>query len=334
MHVKDDLIIIGAGPAGLACGIEARRRKLEFRILEKGCLVNSIYHFPTFMTFFTTPELLEIGDIPMIVQTEKPRRLDGLKYYRRVAEHYDLPVQDYETVLSVTGRDGDFRVATEDRFGQRHQYGCRKVIVATGYFDNPNLLGVPGEELDKVSHYYTDPHPYYRKKVAVIGGKNSAAIAALELYRNGAEVVLIHRGEAMRKEVKYWILPDIHNRIRNGEIKAYFQSRVREIRPREIVLETPQGEKILENDFVFALTGYHPRLDFLQEMGIRVDPETMIPEHDPLTLETNVKGIYVAGALVSGKFTSRIFIENGRFHGEQILPHLEESLEGVPAPEG
>ncbi|MGH9339580.1 MAG: YpdA family putative bacillithiol disulfide reductase [Acidobacteriota bacterium] len=318
-----DLIIVGGGPAGLACGIEAKKRGLNFNILEKGCIVNSIFHFPTHMTFFTTAELLEIGDIPMIVSSEKPKRLDGLKYYRRVSDHYALPIRDYERVLSVSGRRDNFRVASRDRFGCRNMLDCRRIIIATGYFDNPNRLDVPGEDLPKVSHYYTDPHPYFRKKVAVIGGKNSAAIAALELYRNGTEVSLVHRAEAMRKEVKYWILPDINNRIKNGEVRAFFSSRVQEIRDKEIVLCTPEGVKVLENDFVLALVGYHPDTKFLQGLGIEVDPETLIPQHDPTTLETNVPGIYLAGAITSGKMTNRIFIENGRFHGEQIFHHWE-----------
>lgn len=318
-----DVIIVGAGPAGLACGIEAKKRGFTFWIIEKGCLVNSIFHYPSNMTFFTTAELLEIGDIPLIVSSEKPKRVDGLKYYRRVADHYQLPVRNYERFLSVQGRDHNFTVRTRDRLGVEHLYRCRKVIVATGYYDNPNMLNIPGEDLPKVSHYYSDPHPYFRKKVAVIGGKNSAAEAALELYRNGAEVTLLHRGEAMGKEVKYWVLPDINNRISRSEITAFFSSRVQEIRDAEIVVCTPQGVKILENDFVLLMTGYQPDRGLLAGMGIEVDPETFVPLHDPETLESNVPGIHVAGAIVSGKMTNRIFIENGRFHGLQIFSSLK-----------
>lgn len=316
-----DLIIIGGGPAGLACALEARERELRFWIVEKGCVVNSIFHYPVNMTFFTTADLLEIGGVPFIVSSEKPKRIDGLKYYRRVVDHFELPIKDYERVLAVEGQDNNFSVRTHDRFGQDHVYPCRKIIVATGYYDNPNFLNIPGEELPKVSHYYSDAHPYFRKTVAVLGGKNSAAEAALELFRNGAEVTLIHRGEAMGKEVKYWVLPDINNRISRGEVKALFSSRVQEIREKEIVVCTPDGVKILENDFVLALTGYHPDRDFLGSMGIAVDPETYIPRHNPETLESNVPGIYVAGSIVSGKMTNRIFIENGRFHGVQIFRH-------------
>lgn len=317
-----DLVIIGAGPAGLASAIEAKKKGFRFWVLEKGCLVNSIYRYPTEMTFFTSADLLEIGNIPMIVSDGKPKRIDGLKYYRRVAEHFELPVKNYERVLSITGRKNNFVVSSRDRLGEGHNYHCRKVIVATGYYDNPNRMGVPGEDLPKVSHYYSDPHPYYRKKVAVIGGNNSAAEAALDLYRNGTEVVLIHRGEAMGKAVKYWVLPDINNRISRREISAFFSSRVEQIREKEIVLCTREGVKILENDFVLALTGYRPDRDFLLKLGIEVDPDTYVPTHDAKTLESNVAGIYVAGAIVSGKMTNRVFIENGRFHGQQIFRSL------------
>ena len=329
MNQKYDLVIVGAGPAGLACAIEAKKRGLNLVVLEKGCLVNSIYNYPENMTFFTTGELLEIGNVPMIVRTDKPKRVDALRYYRRVAEHYELVVRDFERVLGIKGSDNDFRVQTRDRFDDLKDYPCRKVVISTGYFDNPNLLEIPGEELPKVSHYYTDPHPYYGKDVAVIGGKNSAAIAALELFRNGARVVLIHRGEAMGREVKYWILPDINNRIRNGEVKAFFSSTVREIREKEVVVSTPECEVVLPNDFVFALTGYHPDVELFEGCGIRVDPETSVPSHNAETLETNVSGIYLAGSVISGKMTNRVFIENGRFHGEQILPHLQSNLQSA-----
>ena len=332
MEQAFDLVIVGAGPAGLACAIEAKKRGLEPVVLEKGCLVNSIYNYPENMTFFTTAELLEIGEVPMIVRSEKPKRLDALKYYTRVAKHFDLCFKDFERVTAVSGADKAFRVQTRDRFDHLHDYSCQKIVIATGYFDNPNMLGVPGEEMSKVSHYYSDAHPYSGKKVAVIGGMNSAAIAALELYRNGADVVLIHRGEEMGRKVKYWIAPDIHNRITKGEIKAYFSSNVVEIRESELVVSTPDGEITLANDYVFALTGYHPDVSFLENCGIEVAPDTNIPAHDPETLETNVKGIYLAGSIVSGRMTNRIFIENGRFHGEQIIPHLQRSL-AVAEPE-
>ncbi len=326
MDQTRDLLIIGAGPAGLACAVYARNAGLDTVVVEKGCIVNSIYHYPENMTFFTTAELLEIGNIPMTVAAEKPKRLDALKYYRRVSEHFELDVRDFEKVLTVSGRDLGFTVETEGRFDRRRQHRTRKIVVATGYYDNPNLLGIPGEDLPKVSHYYHDAHPYYRKKVVVIGGKNSAAIAALELFRNGAEVTLVHRGHDLGREIKYWIRPDIKNRISNGEVTACFKSRVVEIRDSEVVLSTPAGKRVIENDFVFALTGYHPDPTLLRGMGVEVDPETYVPRHDPETLETNVPGIYLAGSVASGRMTNRIFIENGRFHGERIIPHLVASL--------
>jgi len=325
MDEKRDVVVVGAGPAGLACAIYAVKAGLNCYVLEKGCIVNSIYHYPENMTFFTTAELLEIGDIPMTSSSEKPKRLDALKYYRRVAQHYGLDVRDQEKVAGIEGNDGDFKVTTEAPFGVRHVYPCRKIVVATGYYDNPNLLGVPGEELPHVSHYYTDPHPYFRKKVVVVGGKNSAAIAALELFRNGADVTLIHRGHRMGREVKYWIRPDLDNRVKNGEIGALFNTTIKEIRLGSITVQTPEGEKVLEADFIFALTGYHPDPTLLKAAGVEFDADTYIPVHDPETLETNVPGIYVAGSVGSGRLTNRIFIENGRFHGEQIIPHIVNS---------
>lgn len=329
MDQTRDVLIVGAGPAGLACGVYARNAGLDTVIIEKGCLVNSIYHYPENMTFFTTAELLEIGNIPMTVAAEKPKRADALKYYRRVSAHFGLDVRDFERVLSVSGRDLEFTVRTEDRLHRRIEHRTRKIVVATGYYDNPNLLGIPGEELPKVSHYYHDAHPFYRKKVAVIGGKNSAAIAALELFRNGAEVTLIHRGSDLGREIKYWIRPDINNRISNGEVAALFDTRVTEIRESEIALATPSGEQLLPNDFVFALTGYHPDPALLRDMGVAIDEDTFVPEHDVDTLETNVPGIYLAGSVASGRMTNRIFIENGRFHGERIIPHLVASLSRI-----
>ncbi len=327
-----DLIIVGGGPSGLACAIEAKKRNWNFTVLEKGCVVNSIYRYPVNMIFFTSAELLEIGDIPLIVSDPKPNRADGLKYYRRVVDHFDLPIRDYEEVTRLSGSEGDFTVRTVDRHKQRRTYRCAMAVIATGYYDNPNLLGIPGEDLPKVSHYYTEPHPYHRKKVAVIGGSNSAAGAALELYRSGAEVTLIHRWPEVGRSIKYWVRPDIINRIKRGEIKAFFNSRVTEVREREILLSTPEGELALENDFVLAMTGYHPATEFLSSMGIEIDPETLAPAHDAETLETNVKGIFVAGAIVAGKMTNKIFIENGRFHGERIFEMLPDSRPALADP--
>jgi thioredoxin reductase (NADPH) len=317
-----DAIVIGAGPTGLACAIELKKRGLTAFCIDKGCLCNSLYNYPSNMTFFTTPELLEIGDIPMTSLNDKPTRVEGLKYYRRVAEHYDLDIHQYEPVLSVSGEDGDFTVATAVR-----QYRCRKVILATGFYDIPNPIGCPGEHLPKVTHYYQEAHPYWRTNVAVIGAKNSAAIACLELFWTGAKsITMIHRGPAIHNNVKYWIKPNIENRIKNGEVKAYFNSTVTAIRPTEIDIQTPAGPITLPNDFVLAMTGYRPDLAFLGSMGITLQPDTLKPLTDPATLESQRKGIYLAGVIVAGMHTNEIFIENGRFHGRQIAEAIRQCV--------
>ena len=321
-----DVLVIGAGPTGMACAIEAQRAGFRSVLVDKGCLCNSIFHYPSHMTFFTTPELLEIGDIPFSSPNQKPNRNEALEYYRKVAEHYELDVRQYRLVESVTGSDGDFRVLTKDKFGREEVYRSRKLIVATGYYDLPNYLDVPGEELPKVHHYYDDPHPYYDQDVVVIGGKNSAAIAALDLWRHGARVTLVHRGPGMHRHVKYWILPDIENRIKNGEISAHFLSRVMEIGIDTVTIETPQGERQIANDCVFALTGYHPDFDFLRGLGVRLDGKDLLPMCDADCLESNVAGIYLAGVIVAGSRTNEIFIENGRFHGRQIATDLMQKL--------
>lgn len=321
-----DAVVVGAGPTGLACGIELKNQGLTALILEKGCLTNSIYHYPTHMTFFTTPELLELGNLPMIALNEKPTRTEALKYYRRVTEHFKLDVHQYEQVEAIEGKDCAFQVQSIDRLGCRHTYRTRKVVLATGYYDVPNLLNVPGEDLEKISHYYKEPHPYYDADVAVVGAKNSAAIAALELYWTRARVTLIHRGPGISDHVKYWIKPNIENRIKNGEIKAYFNSRILGIYPDYIRVETPEGEITLKNDFVFALTGYSPDLRFLNATGITLDPETGRPRTDPQTLESERAGVYLAGVIVAGTHTNEIFIENGRFHGKLIAQSIAASL--------
>jgi thioredoxin reductase (NADPH) len=321
-----DVLVIGAGPTGMACAIEAQRIGLRSVLVDKGCLCNSIFHYPSHMTFFTTPELLEIGDIPFPSVNQKPSRNEALEYYRKVAEHYQLDVRQYQNVDSVSGSDGDFRIYVTDRFGRKLTHHARKLVVATGYYDLPNYIGISGEDLPKVHHYYDDPHPYYDLDVLVIGGKNSAAIAALDLWRHGARVTLVHRGPSMHRHVKYWILPDIENRIKNGEITAYFQSTVERIEEDSVVLKTPEGEVILKNDFVFALTGYHPDFDFLTALGIRLENKHRCPECDPQSLESNVPGIYLAGVIIAGERTNEIFIENGRFHGRQIAADLKEKF--------
>jgi len=320
-----DVIIIGGGPTGLACAIEAQRAGFSYLTLEKGCVVNSLYNYPTQLVFFTTPELLEIGDLPFVCEREKPVRIEALKYYRRVVDTYQLRVNQYEKVTRVTGSDGEFILETESALtGEKRAYRSRKIIVAIGYYDYANTLGVPGEDLAKVSHYYKDAHPFYDREVAIIGGANSAAIAALDLYRHGARVTMIHRGEQLRRTIKYWILPDIENRITNGEVKAYFQTIVTEIKPSTISIRNLVTCEVasLPNDFVFALTGYHTDNELLRSMGVEIDPETMKPSFNHETMESNVRGIYLAGVVTAGKETGKIFIENGRFHGGQIINAL------------
>jgi thioredoxin reductase (NADPH) len=325
-----DLLVIGAGPTGLACAIEAQRAGFTALLVDKGCLCNSLFHYPSNMTFFTTPELLEIGNMPFSSPNQKPNRNEALEYYRKVAEHYQLDIRQYENVDQVSGSDGNFTVHTTDRFGRILHHRARKLVVATGYYDLPNYLGIPGEDLSKVKHYYHEPHPFYGLDVLVIGGKNSAAIAALDLWRHGAKVTLVHRGPEMHRHVKYWILPDINNRIKNGEIKAYFDSNVVNISEDEVTLSTPQGTVTLANQFVFALTGYHPDFDFIENLGVTLDEANdRCPACDPATLESNIPGIYLAGVVVAGERTNEIFIENGRFHGQLIAEDLRGKLVAV-----
>ncbi|MGD0097208.1 MAG: YpdA family putative bacillithiol disulfide reductase [Terracidiphilus sp.] len=317
-----DLLVVGAGPTGLACAIEAQKTGLSVLMVEKGCVCNSLFHYPSHMTFFTTPELLEIGDIPFPSPNPKPNRNEALQYYRLVAAHYKLEVRQYHRVERVDGADGAFTVRTVDRFGRGGLIQTRKLVIATGYYDRPNYLQIPGESLSKVHHYYFDPHPYFETDVLVIGGKNSAAIAALELWRSGARVTLVYRGPAITPNVKYWIKPDIENRIKNREIKAYFNTEVVEIDQDTVEIVTPQGRVRIKNDFVFAMTGYHPDFEFLEALGVRFEGEDRLPVCNPETLESNVPGIYLAGVIVAGSRTSEIFIENGRFHGRQIAAAL------------
>ena len=326
MTERFDALVVGAGPTGLACGIDLKQLGVNTVLVEKGCVVNSIYHYPTNMSFFTTPELLEIGNIPMTSLNEKPNRTEALKYYRKVAEHYHLNVRQYERVDRIAGEDNGFQVFTTDRLGCGHIYQVRKIVLATGYYDVPNRLDVPGEELEKVLHYYKEPHPYYNHDVAVIGAKNSAAIAALELYWTGARVTLIHRGAGISDSVKYWIKPNIENRIKNGEIRGYFHSRLLEIRRDSLRVATPDGEISLKNDFVFALIGYRPDLAFLNSTGITLEPKTLRPKTNPNTLESERAGIYLAGVIVAGMHTNEIFIENGRFHGQLIARSIASQL--------
>ena len=322
-----DMIVVGAGPSGLATAIEARKKHLAVLNIDKGCVVNSLYNYPTYMTFFTTPELLEIGNVPFTTPAnQKPSRSEALEYYRKVTAHYELQVRQYETVEKISGKDGNFTVYTRNRVKELQSYRARKLVIATGYYDLANQLGVPGEDLPKVHHYYREPHPYYDTDVLVVGAKNSAAIAALELYRHGARVTLVHRGPGIHAHVKYWIRPDIENRIKAKEVKSYFNSSVKEILPDAVILNTPEGKVTLENDFVFALIGYHPDYGFLRRLGIELTKDQCRPVCDPETLESNVSGIYVAGVIVAGSRTNEIFIENGRFHGHLIAEHVARKL--------
>jgi thioredoxin reductase (NADPH) len=322
-----DVLVVGAGPTGLACGIDAIREGLKLLIVEKGCLVNSIFSYPANMTFFTNRERLEIGDIPFSSINVKPARAEALEYYRRVAHHYQLPIHYDEKVLEIGGRDGAFRVETENREGRRQIYAARKVVIATGYYDLPNRMGIPGEDLPKVSHYAVEGHPFYGRKVAVIGAANSAAVTSLDLFRHGAEVTLICREPELSRHIKYWIRPDLENRIKEKSIRAFFETVVKEISEDGILVESASGERQrLENDFVFALTGYHPDIDLLKRAGVKVDPESYRPQCNPKTLESNVPGLYLAGVVISGRHTNEIFIENGRFHGKKIISDLKGKL--------
>jgi thioredoxin reductase (NADPH) len=326
-----DIICIGAGPTGLASAIEAKRAGMRPLVIDKGCICNSIFHYPVNMIFFTTPELLEIGDLPLVTSAEKPTRMEALKYYRKCAEHYELELRLYETVLRVEGSDGNFRVVTRNEQGVENQYRAKKIVVATGYYDLPNELGIKGENLPHVTHYYTQAHEYWREPVVVVGGKSSAAEAALDLYRNGAHVTLIHRDAQLASSIKYWVRPDIENRIKAGQVAAMLETTVKEITETEVVVVNRSGETRLPAKRVFLLTGYHPDYAFIESLGITLDPDSRRPAIDPNTLESNVPGMYIAGVIVGGRFTGEIFIENGRFHGKQIIEALQRKKERIVA---
>lgn len=318
-----DVLIVGAGPSGLATAIAAKQQGLDYVIVEKGVLVDSIYRFPVHMVFFTTPELLEIGGLPLTSPNDKPTRLEALRYYRRVVDAFGLQVSFHERVTAIErGPEGVFRVTTTDGRGVTREREARAVVLAIGYYDHPNRLGVPGEELPHVSHYYDDAHPYYRRRVVVVGGKNSAAEAALELFRGGAQVTLVHRRAALGDSIKYWVKPDIENRIKEGSIAARFDTCVTAITRTHVVVEHQGARDEVPADAVFLLTGYHADVDLMRGAGVRVDPDTLAPAYDPQTFETNVPNLFVAGGAIAGKQTGSIFIENGRFHGERIIAVL------------
>lgn len=310
-----DIIIIGGGPIGMACGIEAKKAGLSYVIIEKGCLVNSLYHYPLNMTFFSTSERLEIGGVPFISHGPKPNRFEALEYYRRVCMSWGLNIRLYEQVLSSELKDNVHQLKTS-----RGSYRAKVVILALGFYDLPFLLNVPGEELSKVLHYYDEPHPYFAQRVVVVGASNSAVDVALETWRKGADVTMVVKGESIGSNVKYWVRPDIDNRIKEGSIKCYFNSEVLEITPDAVEIKTPEGKKRLENDFVLAMTGYKPPFEFMASLGVRfLDDAYHTPVYDEETMETNVPNLYLAGVVCGGLKTNKWFIENSRVHAEMII---------------
>ena len=352
MSVRD-VLIVGAGPSGLATAIAAKQHGLDYAIVEKGVLVNSIFNFPMHMVFFTTPELLEIGHLPLTTPYDKPTRLEALRYYRRVADTYGLSISFHEEVVTIeppspadsvpasarqgpgggadparSAGDDVFVVTTKDTRGNVRVREARAVVLAIGYYDLPNHLGVPGEDLPHVSHYYRDAHPYYRGRVVVVGGKNSAAEASLELFRAGAHVTLVHRRATLGDSIKYWVRPDIENRIKEGSVAARFNAHVVDITPNAVVIEQDGTREQIPAEGVFLLTGYHPDVDLMRKAGIRCDADTLAPDLNMETFETNVPNLFIAGGAIAGKKTGNIFIENGRFHGGKIVDVLAERLKG------
>lgn len=313
-----DLIIVGAGPIGLACAIEAKKAGMKYLVIEKGCLVNSLYNYPLNMTFFSTSDRLEIGNVPFISHGAKPNRFEALEYYRRVAMSYELDIRLYEQVNEIRSHTGLHHVKTS-----KFSYVSKAIILALGFYDLPYLLNVPGEDLAKVKHYYDEPHPYFGQKIIVVGAANSAVDVALETYRKGADVTMIIREDGIRESVKYWVKPDIENRISEGSIKAFFNSTIKSITETTVEIQTPEGELVLENDFVLAMTGYQPPFNFMEAIGIKFqDDQFKTPIYDPVTMETNVENVFLAGVVCGGLKTNKWFIENSRVHAEMIIKHL------------
>ncbi|RAJ83289.1 thioredoxin reductase (NADPH) [Chitinophaga dinghuensis] len=319
MDAAYDVIIIGGGPIGIACALNAQRAGLSYLVLEKGCLTNSLYNYPLYMTFFSTSERLEVGNIPFVCINPKPNRPEALEYYRRVTTSNHLNVRLFEEVKEIKSNGKEYTIHTQDGL-----YHARHVIIATGFYDIPNMLNIPGEQLPKVTHYYKDPHFYATRRVLVVGANNSAVDAALETYRRGADVTMVIREESIGKRVKYWVKPDIENRIKEGSIKAYFHSSLAEVREKEAVINTPEGLVTIPNDFVIAMTGYQPNFSFLEKTGIALsDDAKKYPAYNPITMETNMPRIYLAGVVCGGMDTHVWFIENSREHADKIIQHIK-----------
>lgn len=319
-----DILIIGGGPIGIACGLAAQKAGFSFLIVEKGCLVNSLYNYPSTMTFFSTSEKLEVGGIPFVTISNKPVRSEALEYYRRVATANHLPINLFEEVTGITKNNKYYTVISN-----KATYEAKYVIVSTGFYDIPVTLDIPGENLPKVKHYYQDPNYYALQKVVVVGSSNSAIDVALETYRKGAEVTLVVRGDEISSRVKYWVRPDIINRIKEGSIKAYFNSHLKEIRENEVDIETPEGVVTIANDFVMAMTGYKPNFGFLKKLGINLSEDKFVPSYDPETMESNMPGIYLAGVVVGGMDTHLWFIENSRIHADMIVNDIAEKERAI-----
>ncbi len=318
-----DVIIIGAGPIGLACGIEAKKRKLDYLIFDKGCLVNSLFNYPMNMTFFSTSDKLEIGEVPFISHNPKPTRAEALEYYRRVASHWELSLKLYEEIKTIKKIDGGFDLKTS-----KGQYKAKKIVLSTGFYDFPYLLDVQGEDLDKVLHYYKEPHPFFGMNVAVVGAANSAVDVALEVYRKGAKsVTMIIRESEIGKNVKYWSRPDINNRIEEGSIKAYFNTEIEKITLDKVRFQTAEKTLTIENDFVLAMTGYKPNFELLESLGVEFEKdEYKTPVYDPSSMQSNQTGVYLAGVVCGGLKTNKWFIENSRDHAQVIMNHIQKTL--------
>ncbi|MDB5114839.1 MAG: hypothetical protein JWQ79_331 [Mucilaginibacter sp.] len=312
-----DLLIIGGGPIGIACGLKAQKAGLSFIIIEKGCLVNSLFNYPATMTFFSTSEKLEIGGIPFVTINNKPNRAEALEYYRRVATSNHLPINLFEEVTAIHHQDNSYAVTTS-----KATYQAKRIIISTGFYDVAVNLDIPGEDLPKVKHYYKDPHFFAMQKVVVVGSSNSAIDVALETYRKGADVTLVIRGSEISQRVKYWVRPDIINRIKEGSVKAYFNSNLKAISETEVDIETPEGIITIPNDFVMAMTGYKPNFDQLKKWGLQLSDDKFIPEYNPETMETNLPGLYLAGVVCGGLDTHLWFIENSRIHADMIVDDI------------